>query len=115
MTDQRIDLKALAASTLQLLQGDPRRFRYFGAYWWLVKSLLKTFYTRDNLSLLGDYVPPDAGAQMPPHDNLEDALAGAIDEYRTNASFNAGSAEVQDYAGGGTFTLVDPDAGPAGS
>jgi hypothetical protein len=108
-----IDPKTLAANTLQLLQQDPRRYRFFGAYWWLIKALLKQFYTRDNLHLLGDYMPADAGARMPPHTDLQEALAAAIEEYRRNASFGLGSAEVPDPAGGGTFLLVDPDAGPA--
>lgn len=110
-----IDPKTLAASTLQLLQQDPRRYRHFGAYWWLIKALLKQYYTRNNLHLLGDYMPADAGERMPEHATLEEALAAAVEEYRRNASFGLGSAEVPDLAGGGTFRLVDPDAGPAGS
>jgi hypothetical protein len=105
-----IDPKTLAASTLQLLQQDPRRYRNYGAYWWLIKALLKQFYTRDNLHLLGDYMPPDAGERMPPHESLEEALAAAVEEYRRNASFGVGDVEVPDPVGGGTFLLVDPDA-----
>lgn len=110
-----IDPKTLAASTLQLLQQDPRRYRLWGAYWWLIKALLKQHYSRDNLHLLGDYMPPDPGERMPEHDDLQEALAAAIEEYRRNASFGLGSAEVPDLAGGGTFKLLDPDAGPASS
>lgn len=106
-----IDPKTFAASTLQLLQDDPRRYRLFGAYWYLVKQVLKKFYTRDNLHLLGDYIDPAAIDRMPQHADLQEALAAAIEEYRKNASFNLGSAEVEDLAGGGTFRLVDPDAG----
>lgn len=106
-----IDPKTFAASTLQLLQDDPRRYRLFGAYWYLVKQVLKRFYTRDNLHLLGDHVDPAVIERMPDHADLQEALAAAIEEYRKNASFNLGSAEVEDLAGGGTFRLVDPDAG----
>lgn len=105
-----IDPKTLAASTLQLLQEDPRRYRCWGAYWWLIKALLKRYYTRDNLQLLGDYMPADAVQRMPSHESLEEALAAAVEEYRRNASFGLGSVEVPDLAGGGTFLLVDPDA-----
>lgn len=106
-----IDPKTFAASTLQLLQEDPRRYRLFGAYWYLVKAVLKKFYTRDNLSLLGDHIDAAVAERMPEHADLQDALAGAVDEYRKNASFNLGGSEVEDLVGGGTFTLIDPDAG----
>lgn len=106
-----IDPKTFAASTLQLLQDDPRRYRNFGSHWYLVKQVLKKFYTRDNLHLLGDYIDTSVTDRMPAHASLQDALAAAIEEYRKNASFNLGSNEVEDPAGGGTFRLVDPDAG----
>jgi hypothetical protein len=106
-----IDPRTFATSTLQLLQDDPRRYRCFGAYWYLVKAVLKKFYTRDNLHLLGDHVDQAVVARMPEHADLQEALAAAVEEYRTNASFNLGSNEVTDPVGGGTFTLLDPDAG----
>jgi len=106
-----IDPKTFAASTLQLLQDDPRRYRAFGVYWYLVKRALLRFYTRDNLHLLGDHIDTDVTARMPHHADLQEALAAAVEEYRKNASFNLGGSEVEDLAGGGTFRLVDPDAG----
>lgn len=106
-----IDPKTFAASTLQLLQDDPRRYRLFGAYWYLVKMVLKKFYTQDNLALLGDHVDHSVVERMPPHTSLVEAIEGAIEEYRQNAAFNMGRSDVEDHAGGGTFTLVDPDAG----
>ena len=106
-----IDPKTFAASTLELLQQDPRRYRSFGAYWYLVKAVLKKYYTRDNLHLLGDHVDQSVVARMPEHADLQEALAAAVEEYRANASFNLGSNEVTDPVGGGTFTLLDPDAG----
>lgn len=106
-----IDPKTFAASTLQLLQQDPRRYVLFGVYWYLVKRVLLKFYTRDNLHLLGDHVDQDVVQRMPPHADLQEALAAAVEEYRKNASFNLGGNEVEDLAGGGVFRLVDPDAG----
>lgn len=105
-----MDPKTFAASTLQLLQQDPRRYRAFGAYWWLVKAVLKQFYTRDNLHLLGDHQAPDAEARMPAHNDLQEALAAAVEEYRQNASFNLGSNQVADRDGE-MYTLQDLDAG----
>ena len=106
-----IDPKTFAASTLQLLQEDPRRYCLFGAYWYLVKRVLLKFYTRENLHLLGDHIDHAAVQRMPAHADLQEALAAAVEEYRKNASFNLGSNEVEDLVGGGTFRLVDPDAG----
>lgn len=106
-----IDPKTFAASTLQLLQDDPRRYRCFGVHWYLVKAVLKKFYTRDNLHLLGDYMDQAVIERMPPHADLQQALAAAVHEYRQNAAFNMGRSEVEDPTGGGAFTLVDPDAG----
>ncbi len=106
-----IDPKTFAASTLQLLQQDPRRYRLFGVHWYLVKAVLKKFYTRDNLHLLGDYMDQSVIDRMPAHADLQQALAAAVEEYRQNAAFNMGRAEVEDPTGGGTFTLVDTDAG----
>ena len=106
-----IDPKTFAASTLQLLQQDPRRYRLFGVHWYLVKAVLKQFYTRDNLHLLGDYVDTAVTDRMPAYANLNEALEHAVFEYRQNASFNMGRNVVEDPVGGGTFTLVDTDAG----
>ena len=58
-----IDTKVLAASTLQLLQADPSRYRCFGVFWYLIKAVLKKYYTQDNLFLLGDYVDIEISSQ----------------------------------------------------
>jgi len=105
-----IDPKTFAASTLQLLQEDPRRYRNYGVYWYLVKEVLKRFYTRDNLYLLGDYRDLTVIERMPPHTDLQEALAAAVEEYRQNASFNLGRQAVA-APDGEVFTLIDPDAG----
>src|ERR1700741_1319257 len=101
-----IDPKTFAASTLALLQEDPRRYRNFGVYWFFVKALMKHFYTAENLHLLGDYVDEDVIAAMPAFDSLQDAMEAATEEYRQNASFNLGSNQVGD-PGGGVITVVD--------
>jgi|APMI01.1.fsa_nt_gi hypothetical protein len=105
-----IDPKTFAASTLQLLQKDPRRYRNFGVYWYFVKALMKRFYKRENLGLLGEYMDPDTMARMPEHADLQSALESAIAEYRQNAAFNLGRGEVEDPVGGGTFLLNDTDS-----
>lgn len=105
-----IDPKQLAESTLQLLQTDPRNYRCFGVYWYLIKALMKRYYTRDNLFLLGDYVDPTVTARMQEHADVQEALAAAVDTYRVNACYAMGSADLTDPEGE-TFTLVDPDAG----
>lgn len=105
-----IDPKTFADSTLALLQEDPRRYRAFGAHWYFVKALMKRFYTRENLGLLGDYMDQTVIDRMPRHATLDEALAAATEEYRQNASFNLGSNMVIDAAGE-AFTLIDTDAG----
>lgn len=106
-----IDPKTFAQSTLRLLQDDPRRYRNFGPYWYFVKEVLKRYYTRDNLFLLGDHIDQTVIERMPDHASLEEALEAAAETYSVNASFNLGSAQVTDPVGGGVFTLADPDAG----
>lgn len=101
--------KQFAASTMQLLQADPRAYRNFGEFWYFVKALLKQYYTPDNLFLLGDYEDPTVIARMPALDAM-DTLAAAINTYRQNAAYNLGRNTVEDDAGE-TFTLIDPDAG----
>lgn len=105
-----IDPKQLAASTLQLIQADPRNYRNFGVYWFLIKELLKLYYTRDNLFLLGDYRDQSVIDRMPDHADLQEALAAAIETYRINATYAMGSADLTDPEGE-TFTLTDADAG----
>lgn len=102
--------RAFAESTLQLLQQDPRRYRLFGVWWYLVKEVLKRFYTRENLHLLGDYRDPAVVERMPPVASLEEALQAAVEEYRQNAVLNMGRNEVE-APDGEVFILYDPDAG----
>lgn len=111
MTETQLpEPRLFAESTLALLQQDPRRYRNFGAYWYLVKEVLKRYYSRDNLALLGDYRDQSVVARMPPHENLRQALAAAVQTYSANAGYNLGRATVIDPEGE-EFTLFDPDAG----
>lgn len=104
-----IDPKTFAASTLQLLQTDPRNYRNFAVYWYFVKALLKRFYDRHNLYMLGDYEDPTVIARMPKHANLQEALEAAIETYRVNAAYAMGANQFSDPEGE-TFTLADEDA-----
>lgn len=104
-----IDHKTFAANTLKLLQPKPLRYRNFGPYWYLVKSLLKRFYTADNLYLLGDYQDPAVIARMPVHETYDEALAAAAEEYRENAVNNLDRNEFVDDDGE-VYTLFDGDA-----
>lgn len=106
-----VDPQTFAKSTLQLLQQDPRRYRNFGVYWYFVKTLMRRYYTRDNLYLLGEYMDPDTMAKMPQHETLQGTLEAAIAEYRHNATYNLVSGLVDDLAGGGVTFLHDEDAG----
>jgi hypothetical protein len=105
-----IDPKVLAASTLQLLQADPSRYRNFGVYWYFIKAVLKAYYTKDNLFLLGDYVDKTVTDRLPPGQSLEEALNDAVREYQLNATYNLGRSTCTD-ADGEEFILIDQDAG----
>lgn len=105
-----IDPKQLAESTLMLLQTDPRNYRNFGVYWYLIKALMKRYYTRDNLYMLGDYVDPTVVERVPAHETLDEALEAAVETYRVNAAYGMGTNEFSDPEGQ-TFTLADEDAG----
>lgn len=106
-----IDPKTLAASVLQLLQTSPALYRTFGPYWPLIKGLLKRYYTRDNLFMLGDHVDEDAAAHMPPHGSLQEALEAAVEFHRNCAAYGLGTNRFHDPETGDEWTLVDPDAG----
>lgn len=94
-------------NTVALLQQHPGDYRKFGPYWWLVKAaLIKAGYTRDNLSILGGYMPDDA-ASMINISSLQDGLSAAFSEYG-RAHF-AGSLATT-TADGDFYVASDPDA-----
>jgi len=103
-----IDPEMFAASTRALLDEDPRRYRNFGVYWYFVKGVLKRYYDRHNLYLLGSHDDPRLTALIP-DGGEQDRLSAAADEYRQNASFNLGRPVVMD-PDGVAFILLDPDA-----
>ena len=105
-----INPQTYAASVRQLLAEDPKRYRNFGVYWFFIKALLKKFYTRDEMPMLGDYSDPMVVAAMPQHDNLADALRAAAEEYGRNAVYNLGRATVTGEDGE-ELTIFDQDAG----
>lgn len=103
-----IDPKQLAANTLQLLQADPRRYKLFGVYWYFIKALMKLYYTKDNLYLLGEYVDQTVTDRMPPGQTLEETLDAAIAEYQHNFAYSMGRDPTD--PDGEAFVLVDQDA-----
>ena len=105
-----IEAKTFAESTLQLLQAKPENYRNFGSHWYFVKALMKRFYTKDNLYLLGGYQDETVINRMPQHAALQDALEAAVEEYQHNATFGMGTNVLVD-AEGEQFTLIDEDAG----
>ena len=105
-----IDPKTFAESTLLLLQSDPRNYRNFAEYWFFVKALMKRYYTRDNHFILGDYVDQSVADRMPGFENLQEALAAAVETYRSNAAYGMGTSEFVGSEGE-QFVLTDSDAG----
>lgn len=103
------DPKEVAKNALILLQQDPRRYRNFGVYWYFIKALMKRYYSRDQLYLLGDYDDPDAASRMPdvPADEV---LTAALEEYGQNARYDPFPKRVHDHEGD-LYELFDEDAG----
>lgn len=102
------DPAVFAASTRALLDEDPLRYRNFGGYWWFVKALLKRFYDRHAMPLLGDYEPAGAVDLVPVGLSADDMLEAAAEQYALNAQLNMGSGRVVDRDGD-EFLLLDPD------
>lgn len=106
--DQGENPAVFAANVRVLLSEDPRRYRNFGPFWYFVKALLKRFYGRHELPLLGSYEDVSVVARMPAVAGVADAVARSIVEYQHNATFNLGHNAVEDDDGE-VFTLIDPD------
>ena len=100
--------REVAANILQLLQADPRRYQNFGVYWYLVKALMKRYYTRENLYLLGDYVDETVVERMPKGLSVEQSLTAALNEYQMNFMTLLGADPVD--PDGEAFALFDQDA-----
>lgn len=102
------DARTFAVSTRALLNEDWRRYRNFGPYWWFVKALLKRFYSRHEMPMLGDYEDPQAAELVPAGLTGEEMMAQALETYRANAILNLNSQKVED-ADGQLLILIDPD------
>lgn len=105
-----VSAQEYAANVRKLLDEDPKRYRNFGVYWFFIKALLKKFYDRDQMPILGPYSDPDVVAAMPQFTSLDDALKAAAEEYGRNAMFNLGRATVIG-PGGEEITIFDNDVG----
>lgn len=105
-----MDIKKFADSTVALLSERPERYKNFGPYWFLVKEVLKRFYTKDNLYLLGGYRDQSIIDLMPKHESLPDAIEAAVETYRANAMYGLGRVKVGE-GDGDPVELFDEDAG----
>ncbi len=105
-----INVPGILASTIKLLDEQPRRYKLFGVWWWPVKALLKQRgYTTTDLYMLGDYVDGITAAMVPPA-SLEDTLRAAVAEYGQNACYPRSDGTVE--APDGAFVILhDEDAG----
>lgn len=99
----------IARNILLLLQEDPKRYRNFGVWWWPIKAIMKHYYTREQLHLLGDYEDP-AGIEKTPAASLDETLLAALETYAHNARYNLGRAETEG-PDGETYVVYDEDAG----
>ena len=102
--------RLLAENVLFLLQQDPSRYVSFGPYWYTIKALLKQFYTRDNLFLLGDHVDADVVKAQPVHGSADEVLYAAVEWYRNHQAYGFGRREFE-TDDGEVVQLMDPDAG----
>lgn len=102
------DPRVFAESVRALLSEDVRRYRNFGVFWFVVKGVLKRYFDRNEMPILGDYVDESVMDRMPKWLDLDGLLAAAAAEYQENASFNLGRNRVSD-GHGEFFSLIDPD------
>lgn len=105
--DKNIINKSLR-SILQILQEKPAAYRAFGIYWWPIKTMLKSEYTKDNLYMLGDYEDAD-GAGRVPNVGIEEMIGLAFSEYHLNTVLGMGSNQVTDTEGE-PYIIFDQDA-----
>lgn len=102
--------KQVAANIRKILDNDIRAYRNFGVYWYFVKSMLKRYYSRAEMPILGDFEQADLVARMPQYDSLEDALHDALLTWRQNYEHNMGRSETI-APDGEPATLFDEDIG----
>lgn len=107
----KINPEVFARNCVQMLQEDPKAYRSFGIYWWPVKAILKRFYSRDELSLLGNYEDP-IGAEAVPRVGLQEMLMLAIEEHQSNQIDHINPQWVQ-LPDGAPYMIYDEDADDA--
>lgn len=105
-----VSAKEYAANVRKLLDEDLKRYRNFGVYWFFIKALLKKFYDRNQMPILGPYIDREVVAAMPEFETLEAALTAAAEEYGRNAVFNLGRSTVT-AENGEEITIFDNDVG----
>lgn len=105
-----IDVEQAMRNTLQILQTNPANYRNFGVYWWGIKAVLKRYYTKENLYLLGDYMDTGEAAEATQAMDLQSLLRAAFEEYGMNVRYNLGRNTVYDMDGD-PYVIFDQDAG----
>ncbi len=110
LRNEGVDPKVFAESARTLLLQNPANYRAFGAYWFLVKALLKRIYPPEEIPMLGDYEDQTVIARMPAGLGLAELLAAAGVEYQANATLGTRRERLEDEDGE-FFTLSDPDMG----
>jgi len=106
-----LDPMEFAANARKLILEQPRNYTAFGAYWFLVKALLKRVYEPAEIPLLGDYEDPTVIERMPKGLPLSMLLEFAAREYADNMAFGTPADRLEDPEDDEFFTLSDPDMG----
>jgi len=104
-----INPEVFARNCLQMLQQQPEYYRSFGIYWWPVKAILKHYYGRDQLYMLGDYEDP-IGAAAAPRVGLQEMLGLALEEQEHNVR-DCMLPEWVQTPDGVDYFIFDQDAG----
>jgi len=105
-----VDPETFANSVRALLDEEHRRYRNFGPTWFFVKALLKRYFDRYQMPILGDFEDKTVNERIPEEvrTSLGAMIAASIEEYQENAAFNLGQSKVADDSGE-FFFLLDPD------
>ena len=91
------------------LQQHPERYRWFGAWWWPVKAMLRRAGHGPLLGArLGPYLDKEALATLPAGLRPEEVLTQGLREYAVRARFDR-SPEWVDAPNGDRIRMHDPD------
>lgn len=102
-----IDLDMALRNIVTVLQERPADYRRFGVYWWPIKAMLKgKGYGPDDLTVLGDFMPPDA-EDLIEETGAQAIMAAALREYQRLRFLNDDLSEDRD---GQDYRCADPDA-----